>query len=90
MMARLRLPAAYGFREFADAGGLMSYGPNLPDMYRQSAGRDFELFAQTPVITTYHHLTSTGRGTKPARLYTAANRLMISRTVPGLRLVNHE
>jgi putative ABC transport system substrate-binding protein len=27
----------YGFREFADAGGLMSYGPNLPDIYRQSA-----------------------------------------------------
>jgi putative tryptophan/tyrosine transport system substrate-binding protein len=37
MVARLRLPAVYGFREFADAGGLMSYGPNLPDMYRQSA-----------------------------------------------------
>jgi putative ABC transport system substrate-binding protein len=37
MAARLRLPAMYGFREFADAGGLMSYGPNLPDMYRQSA-----------------------------------------------------
>ncbi len=35
--ARLRLPAMYGFREFTDAGGLMSYGPNLPDMYRQSA-----------------------------------------------------
>ena len=27
----------YGFREFADAGGLMSYGPNLPDIYRQAA-----------------------------------------------------
>ena len=27
----------YGFREFADAGGLMSYGPNLPDIHRQSA-----------------------------------------------------
>jgi ABC-type uncharacterized transport system substrate-binding protein len=27
----------YGFREFTEAGGLMSYGPNLPDMYRQSA-----------------------------------------------------
>ena len=37
MAARLRLPAIYGFREFADAGGLMSYGPNLPDIYRQSA-----------------------------------------------------
>ena len=37
MAARLQLPAIYGFRDFADAGGLMSYGPNLPDIYRQSA-----------------------------------------------------
>jgi putative ABC transport system substrate-binding protein len=37
IVARLRLPAMYGFREFADAGGLMSYGYNLPDAYRQMA-----------------------------------------------------
>lgn len=37
MVARLKLPAIYGWREFADAGGLMSYGANLPDLYRQSA-----------------------------------------------------
>src|SRR5215471_5324593 len=37
MVARLRLPAMYGFREFADTGGLMSYGYSLPDAYRQSA-----------------------------------------------------
>jgi putative ABC transport system substrate-binding protein len=37
MIAGLKLPAVYGFREFTDAGGLMSYGPNLPDIYRQSA-----------------------------------------------------
>jgi putative tryptophan/tyrosine transport system substrate-binding protein len=37
MMARLKLPAVYCWREFADIGGLMSYGFNLPDMYRQSA-----------------------------------------------------
>jgi putative ABC transport system substrate-binding protein len=32
-----RLPAASDFREFADAGGLLSYGPSLPDLYRRSA-----------------------------------------------------
>jgi putative tryptophan/tyrosine transport system substrate-binding protein len=37
MASRLRLPASYGFRESAEAGGLMSYGPSLPDVYRQSA-----------------------------------------------------
>ena len=36
MIARLKLPAVYCWREFADAGGLMSYGSNLPDIYRQS------------------------------------------------------
>jgi len=29
------LPAIYQFREFAAAGGLMSYGTNLADAYRQ-------------------------------------------------------
>jgi putative ABC transport system substrate-binding protein len=29
-----RLPAIYGSREFVDAGGLMAYGVNYPDMYR--------------------------------------------------------
>ena len=37
MVARLRLPAIYGFREFTEVGGLMSFGPSLPDVYRQSA-----------------------------------------------------
>ena len=37
LAARVRLPAIYGFREFAEAGGLMSYGANLPNVYRQSA-----------------------------------------------------
>jgi len=31
------LPALYSWRVFTDAGGLMSYGYSLPDMYRQSA-----------------------------------------------------
>jgi putative tryptophan/tyrosine transport system substrate-binding protein len=33
-----QLPAMYGFREFVDAGGLMAYGPDWPDLYRRAAG----------------------------------------------------
>jgi putative ABC transport system substrate-binding protein len=32
-----RLPAMYQAREFVDAGGLMSYGANLPDLTRRAA-----------------------------------------------------
>jgi putative ABC transport system substrate-binding protein len=32
-----RLPAMYGDTEFAEAGGLMSYGPSYPDMNRRAA-----------------------------------------------------
>ena len=32
-----RLPAMYGYREFIEAGGLMSYGPNLSDLFRRAA-----------------------------------------------------
>jgi putative ABC transport system substrate-binding protein len=38
LVAKSRLPAIYGFRDFVQAGGLMSYGPDLPDLYRRSAG----------------------------------------------------
>src|SRR5262249_49799381 len=36
--ARSRLPTVYGFREFAVAGGLMSFATSLPDVYRRKAG----------------------------------------------------
>ena len=32
-----RLPAMYSRRKYVEAGGLMSYGPSLPDMYRRAA-----------------------------------------------------
>jgi putative tryptophan/tyrosine transport system substrate-binding protein len=37
LAAKNRLPAVYGFREVANAGGLMAYGPNNDDMFRRAA-----------------------------------------------------
>ena len=37
LATRSRLPAMYFFQEFAEEGGLMSYGPSDTDLYRRSA-----------------------------------------------------
>jgi putative ABC transport system substrate-binding protein len=37
LAAKGRLPAIYGVREHAEAGGLMSYGPDLRDNFRRAA-----------------------------------------------------
>jgi len=37
LAARSRLPAMYGGREYAEAGGLMAYGANLSEMHRLGA-----------------------------------------------------
>jgi ABC-type uncharacterized transport system substrate-binding protein len=38
LAARLRLPAVYPYRLFVSDGGLISYGPDFLDQYRQAAG----------------------------------------------------
>jgi putative ABC transport system substrate-binding protein len=47
-----RLPTMHGFREYVEAAGLMSYGPNVPNGFRRAA--DF--------------VDKILRGTKPADL----------------------
>jgi len=37
LAAKNRLPAVYPQRDYVDAGGLMSDGPNFPDMFRRAA-----------------------------------------------------
>jgi putative ABC transport system substrate-binding protein len=38
LAARYRLPAVYPLRLFVTAGGLVSYGPDIVEQYRQAAG----------------------------------------------------
>jgi putative ABC transport system substrate-binding protein len=45
-----RLPTIYGSRDYVDAGGLMSYGPDIGDLFRRAADYVDKIF----------------RGTKPA------------------------
>ncbi len=47
-----RMPAIYASREFVDAGGLLTYGVNYPDLYRRAATLVHKIF----------------RGAKPADL----------------------
>ena len=37
MALHARLPTIFLQRDYVDAGGLMSYGPNIPSMFRRSA-----------------------------------------------------
>jgi putative ABC transport system substrate-binding protein len=47
-----RLPTIYSNREYVEAGGLMSYGPNFPDLFRRAAD----------------YVDKILRGTKPAEI----------------------
>ena len=38
LAARYRLPSMHGVRELVEAGGLMNYGPSMPDNFRRGAG----------------------------------------------------
>jgi putative ABC transport system substrate-binding protein len=45
---RHRLPGMYYWKEFVEAGGLMSYGPSLPDLYRRAASHVDKILKGTP------------------------------------------
>jgi ABC-type uncharacterized transport system substrate-binding protein len=37
LAAKNRLPTVFSYKEYVEAGGLMSYGPDLADLFRRAA-----------------------------------------------------
>jgi len=48
LAAARRVPAIYGLREFVESGGLMSYGPNLSELWRQAGSGISDTQATSP------------------------------------------
>jgi putative ABC transport system substrate-binding protein len=56
--AKAALPAVYGYREVVDAGGLISYGPDVADLLRRMAGyADRILKGANPADLTFEQPT---------------------------------
>jgi putative ABC transport system substrate-binding protein len=45
-----RIPAIYSRREFAEAGGLMSYGPSIAEVYRAWGVMPAAFLADLPIV----------------------------------------
>jgi putative tryptophan/tyrosine transport system substrate-binding protein len=56
LAAKARLPAIYSYREFVDVGGLMSYGPDLAEIYAHAAEQVDQILKGTSPreIPVYH------------------------------------
>jgi putative ABC transport system substrate-binding protein len=64
-----RLPTVFTFRQFVEAGGLISYGANVPDLFRRAPGYVDKILkgdapsgipVQQPVLSASGRRTSLG------------------------------
>ena len=47
-----KLPTIYAFREYVQAGGLMSYGPNFPDLFRRAGNHVDKIYGEPNQLTS--------------------------------------
>ena len=88
LAARHRLPAVYAFPYIAREGGLMSYGPDVVDLYRRSAAyvdrilkgeKPADLPVQAPVkyLTVLNMKTAKALGLEiPPTVYALADEII--------------
>ena len=81
LAAQHKLPAVYPYRFFVEAGGLMSYGPNLIDLYRRAAAyvdrilkgeKPADLPVKQPTKFELGHQSQDRQGARPHRAADAA------------------
>jgi putative ABC transport system substrate-binding protein len=83
LAARHRLPGVYAFRHFVAAGGLMSYGIDQVDMYRQAATYVDRILrganpADLPVQAPTKYETAINLKTAKALALTVPNALLVA------------
>ena len=77
-----RIPAMYHLRQFVEAGGLISYGPEYPEMFRESAVLVDKILkgakpADLPVEQPWRYALAVNRKTAKALGFTIPQSLLI-------------
>jgi putative ABC transport system substrate-binding protein len=74
-----RMPAIYPEREYADDGGLVAYGPNIPDGFRLAAATSIAFYAGPNPVTcrSTSRPSSTSSSTCGQRARSASRSLLI-------------
>ena len=83
-----RMPTVHGFRQYVDTGGLISYGPSTPDLFRRAAEYVDKFCAgrSRAIFRSSNRLPPANRETAEAVLNRGISVDLAARLVQGMRL----